>query len=326
MAASPHDATLTSANPATTAADATDVTRELHSLFNDRARRQNGSPPQPVLTVRSVWAQVKEGVAGFYFGVPTWHVPDTRDPRKAGPGRAAFDASDLGDSDEQLTPDERQISPSDLPARLERLPLNHPSSPYRDDGSHKPPPPDLTKYELPLPDDDPDFSSSTIQITIYLSDQKIHEQVELAIDALLSVAGLLVTARGDPVLGSWFRRMLATVKEVRSSSVGREATLVAAHVADTRFVLSQDAAVTAALLQNLGPVLGALQPTKDAVIRAQALLIVKVDWVVSVFQLTAAQQAILDHRLQLACSPHEIIAALNLMPEERQDQDPTALE
>ena len=41
----------------------------------------------------------------------------------------------------------------DLQARLERLPLNHPSSPYRDDGTRKPPPPDLTKYERPLPDE-----------------------------------------------------------------------------------------------------------------------------------------------------------------------------
>jgi hypothetical protein len=33
------------------------------------------------------------------------------------------------------------------------LPTNHPSSPYRDDGTRKPPPPDLSKYELPLPDE-----------------------------------------------------------------------------------------------------------------------------------------------------------------------------
>ena len=55
-----------------------------------------------------------------------------------------------------------QVHPDDLQARLERLPLNHPSSPYRDDGSRKTPPPDLTDYELPLPDDpdspaDPDL-------------------------------------------------------------------------------------------------------------------------------------------------------------------------
>jgi len=50
-------------------------------------------------------------------------------------------------------PHDSQVRPDDLQARLERLPLNHPSSPYRDDGSRKPSPPDLTKYELPLPDE-----------------------------------------------------------------------------------------------------------------------------------------------------------------------------
>ncbi len=60
-------------------------------------------------------------------------------------------------------PHEFQLRPDDLQARLERLPLNHPSSPYRDDGSRKPPLPDLTKYELPLPDEsdspaDPDLA------------------------------------------------------------------------------------------------------------------------------------------------------------------------
>jgi hypothetical protein len=59
-------------------------------------------------------------------------------------------------------PHDSQVRPDDLQARLERLPPNHPSSPYRDDGSRKHPPPDLTKYELPLPDEsdspsDPDL-------------------------------------------------------------------------------------------------------------------------------------------------------------------------
>jgi len=46
-----------------------------------------------------------------------------------------------------------QSPEADLSARLERLPIGHPSSPYRDDGSRKPPPPDLSQYELPLPDE-----------------------------------------------------------------------------------------------------------------------------------------------------------------------------
>ena len=39
---------------------------------------------------------------------------------------------------------------------MERLPPGHPSSPYNDDGSPKPPLPDLSDYELPIPGD-PDY-------------------------------------------------------------------------------------------------------------------------------------------------------------------------
>ena len=61
-------------------------------------------------------------------------------------------------------PPEVQPPQADLAARLERLPIGHPSSRYRDDGSRKPPSPDLSKYELPLPDEpsslaQPDSSS-----------------------------------------------------------------------------------------------------------------------------------------------------------------------
>jgi hypothetical protein len=50
-------------------------------------------------------------------------------------------------------PPEVQPPQADLAARLERLPVGHPSSPYHDDGSRKPPPLDLSEYELPLPDE-----------------------------------------------------------------------------------------------------------------------------------------------------------------------------
>jgi hypothetical protein len=44
---------------------------------------------------------------------------------------------------------------------------------------------------------------------------------------------------------------------------------------------------------------------------------------VRVFQLTAAQQAILDHQPQLALAPHEIISALQLTSNE--ESQPTSL-
>jgi len=61
-------------------------------------------------------------------------------------------------ADESPTADQvrpREPGPADagLRERLERLPPGHPSSPYNDDGSRKPPPPDLSACELPIPGD-----------------------------------------------------------------------------------------------------------------------------------------------------------------------------
>jgi hypothetical protein len=96
------------------------------------------------------------------------------------------------------------------------------------------------------------------------------------------------------------------------SPFAHEVKIVATHAAESLLVHAQDATVTATMMQNLGPVLTALQPTKDAMIRAGALLIVKVDGAVMVHQLTAVQQLKLDHQPQLARSPHDILAALEL--------------
>jgi hypothetical protein len=155
-----------------------------------------------------------------------------------------------------------------------------------------------------------------VPVSIYLADDDIHEQVEIAIEQWLATANASIETRENPVIGSWFRRMVARVTGAATSPVGREALLTATHVADSHLVQAQDAYVTSTLLQNVGPVLQALQPTKDAVVRAGALLIVKVEWVVQVHQLTAAQQAILDHSPRLAASPMEIITALQLVEPE----------
>ncbi|MCF3960312.1 hypothetical protein [Streptomyces fuscigenes] len=174
------------------------------------------------------------------------------------------------------------------------------------------------RYYPPTPINRPDIrpAESSIPVTVYLSDEASHRQVEEAVKDLLETAGLTFIWRDRPVLGSWFRNMRAGVRTaVRSEATreaAREAAGVAMHIADTRLVLAQDAAVTATLMQNLGPVITSLGPTKDAVVRVGALLIVKVDWAVHVFQLTAAQQAKLDHQPTLARSPGDIIAALDL--------------
>lgn len=151
-----------------------------------------------------------------------------------------------------------------------------------------------------------------VPVSIYLADEEIHEEVESAVGQWLATADVSIYERDEPVIGSWFRAMRGSFWKAWHTPAAREAVLTAAHIADNRLFRAQDAYVTSTLLQNVGPVLQALQPTKDAVVRAGALLIVKIEWVVQVHQLTAAQQAILDHRPQLAASPAEIITALGL--------------
>jgi len=55
-----------------------------------------------------------------------------------------------------VSPRESDPVKAALQERMERLPPGHPSSPYNDDGSRRPPPPDLSAYELPIPGD-PDY-------------------------------------------------------------------------------------------------------------------------------------------------------------------------
>lgn len=157
---------------------------------------------------------------------------------------------------------------------------------------------------------------ATMPVTIYLAEEASHEQVESAVVELLGHAALEVVHRDDPVIGSWFRRLWAGARPAVTSPAAREAALTATHVVDTHLILAQDAQVTAILLQNLGTVIASLQYVNDAVVRVGALLIVKINGKVQVLQLTAAQQAILDHRPHLASAPGEIIAALQpLSPE-----------
>jgi hypothetical protein len=129
------------------------------------------------------------------------------------------------------------------------------------------------KFTVRGKDDPPESSPSTkpsaptLPVSIYLDDEAIHEQVEAAVDVLLASADLRIEERDEPVIGSWFRRMRAGVRQAVQSPAGREAALTAAHAVDARVNLAQDAAITSTLLQNLGPVIASLQPTKDAVLR-----------------------------------------------------------
>jgi hypothetical protein len=239
--------------------------------------------------------------------------------RRANPGQRQR-LADLVAGTPELDPDEARAELAD--ELLDILPPDHPVSRILRSGTMygaMPEPTDSVTTDVDRHIDSVGSwlgGASTLPVTIYLSDGTSHARVEQAVEELLATAGLRIIDRAEPVIGSWFRRMTARAQRGLQSQMAQDAVLTGVHAADSRLVLAQDAEVTARLLQNLAPVIGSLQPTKDAVLRVGALLIVKVDWTVSVFQLTAAQQARLDHHPQLASTPREIVAALQLASKE----------
>jgi hypothetical protein len=164
-----------------------------------------------------------------------------------------------------------------------------------------------------------------LPVAVYLSDAALHEQVEVAVEALLATAGLTIVERGTPVLGSWFRRMRAAVVRATRSPATGEVVRSVVHTIDVEYLQRPDAEVTAILMQNLSPLIGSLQPTKDAVVRAGALLVVKVDWTVVVHQLTPGQRLLLDHNPDLESAPHSILATLGAHGGQGVDGSPASL-
>jgi hypothetical protein len=97
-------------------------------------------------------------------------VPSADAPRLPGP--------------DPVHPRESDPVAAELRDRMERLPPGHPSSPYNADGTRKPPPPDLSDYELPIPGDpdyQPDMPASKADPPSGDSSQRVHDP-NLAVD------------------------------------------------------------------------------------------------------------------------------------------------
>ncbi len=177
--------------------------------------------------------------------------------------------------------------------------------------------PDLATLFEPLPPDDRTLDtqrhdSSEFPISIYLSTAADHELVQAAVEDLVRAAGAEILERAEPKIGSWMRRLIGRMKVATQTPGGRDVATTAAHAVEARMVQAQDATNTATLMQNLAPMLTALQNTPSAVIRVGALLIVKNGDTLAVHQLTATQQFHLNHKPDLLTSPHDILHALDL--------------
>jgi predicted ABC-type ATPase len=111
-------------------------------------------------------------------------MPSADPPRPAGTDSARQAGAD------PPRPPESDPAAAELRDRMERLPPGHPSSPYRGDGSRKPPEPDQSDREYPIPGD-PDYRSDTpgtpdaaeVELVTMASDTSLDRDSEPPADA-----------------------------------------------------------------------------------------------------------------------------------------------
>ena len=161
---------------------------------------------------------------------------------------------------------------------------------------------------------DLEWHDEYLPVSVYLSEERGHPVVESAIAEFLALAGYAVVGEDVPEPGSWFVSKRAAIRRAVTSDSAKEMVKTAAHAADARLVGVTDAELTSTYLQSLAPVLTAVASYKQAVIRMGAVLIVKDGDHVSVQQLTAGQQLILDHQPDLLRAPQQILEAIGATP------------
>jgi predicted ABC-type ATPase len=113
-------------------------------------------------------------------------MPSADPPRPAG-----TDSVRQAGADAPRPPESDPVA-AELRDRMERLPPGHPSSPYRGDGSRKPPEPDQSDREYPIPGD-PDYRSDApsaphageVELVIMASDTSFDRDSESPADATL---------------------------------------------------------------------------------------------------------------------------------------------
>jgi predicted ABC-type ATPase len=136
--------------------------------------------------------------------------------------------------DDPVPADEPDPDDAGLQELLEQLALGHPSSPYNADGSRKPPPPDLSDYELPIPGD-PDYPSDASSNVEPLTDAEYAEHVrdvrqrldQARSEGLATDKQYTLDRRGE----IWLEERTAHHIEIVNELYGRAATVPAEHQA-----------------------------------------------------------------------------------------------
>lgn len=149
-----------------------------------------------------------------------------------------------------------------------------------------------------------------VPVAIYLSDGSAHEDVQRLVEDLADTLDLDVVYRGPEVTGSWFRAFTARTRSKVAGSELRDRLQKLERGIELHALHRAQAEVDEKQGSTVAQLLTALDGTPNALIQIGSLLIVKVDGVPAVRNLTQLELRHLEQNPQLLGDPRGVLAAL----------------
>lgn len=154
--------------------------------------------------------------------------------------------------------------------------------------------------------------TQTVPVVVYLDSAEHAERVERAVEDVAGAYGLRIIDREPPVVRSWFRRMSAKFEEAGGPATARRLARELDRAVELRAVDQVQAQVDSAQGDAVAKLLTALADTPNAVIQIGSVLLVKVDGIPRVRNLTQAELAYLQRNPELF---HDPAAVLHILQE-----------
>jgi hypothetical protein len=149
-----------------------------------------------------------------------------------------------------------------------------------------------------------------VAVTIYLSDEEDHQDVQQAVSDLLDAFGFELVESLPPIRGSWLRAFIAWTRRAVTSRELASRLQKVERAVELRALGKQQAEIDALQGTTVAQLLASLERTSEALIQIGSVLIIKAGGVPVVRNLTQVELIHLERNPTLLKSPDTILEAL----------------
>lgn len=160
-------------------------------------------------------------------------------------------------------------------------------------------------------------------VTVYLAEAEGHQEVQETLGDLLKAFDFEIVDLLPPLRGSWYRDFVAVSRRALTAHELGERLQKVERGIELQLLHKQQAEIDSMQGDAVAKLLTALEHTPDALVQIGSVLLVKVDGVPAVRNLTQVELRYLEHNPTLLKSPATILEALQAVEHSAElvDQD-----